>query len=282
MSELESHRIGGIEVTVLEDGHMMAPNSLFPDFEMERARAAAEQAGIAYDGVESMVPIRGFLLRDGANVVIVDAGSPAGFGETTGRFHAALAAAGVTPDEVTHLVMTHLHSDHVGGMIDGAGAAVFRNAELIAGPGDWDYFTSAEVEASLQGRKRALAGWLTAKRSILPYAERRREGVGQVLPGISLVPLPGHTPGHSGVMVSSGGAHLLIWGDTIHCETFQMAEPDWGVLFDVDPDAARASRRRIFERAASEELLVTGPHVRGPGLRRVERMARGYRLVPAG
>ena len=282
MAEFHRHRIGGIEVIALEDGYSHAPNSLFPLFEMDRAKAAAAQAGIAYDGERSLVPIRSFVLRTGDAVALVDAGSPPDFAPTTGNFAAALAAAGVAPGDVTHLVMTHLHSDHVGGLIDGEGRRVFENAELVSGRGDWDHFTSDAYEATLKGR--ALAGFQVARRSIEPYADRRREidGGGEALPGISLIPLPGHTPGHSGVMVSDGDAQLLIWGDTIHCETFQMAEPDWGVLFDVDADQARETRKRLFDRVATEGLTVTGPHVRGPGLRKVERMARGYRLVDAG
>ena len=281
MAEFHRHRIGGIEVIALEDGYSHAPNSLFPLFEMDRAKAAAAQAGIDYDGERSLVPIRSFVLRTGDAVALVDAGSPPDFASTTGNFADALAAAGVAPGDVTHLVMTHLHSDHVGGLIDGEGRRVFENAELVSGRGDWDHFTSDAYEATLKGR--ALAGFQVARRSIEPYADRRREidGEGEALPGVSLIPLPGHTPGHSGVMVSDGDAQLLIWGDTIHCETFQMAEPDWGVLFDVDPDQARETRKRLFDRVATEGLTVTGPHVRGPGLRKVERMARGYRLVDA-
>lgn len=280
---IERHRIGDIEVTVLEDGFQHAPNTLFPDHDMDRARAAAAQAGVAYDGAQSLIPIRGFLLRGRGFTAVVDAGSPPGHAPTTGAFPNALAEAGVAPEEVTHLVMTHLHIDHVGGIVDAEGRAVFANAELVSGAGEWDHFTSPEVEARLKGRRRALDSFLFSKRAVMPYAERRRDvaGEAEVLPGVGLVPLPGHTPGHSGVHVSSGGEELLIWGDTIHCETFQMAEPDWGVLFDIDPDMARASRRRIFDRVATDGITVTGPHVRGPGLRKVERMAQGYRLVPA-
>ncbi|MGR3456244.1 MBL fold metallo-hydrolase [Pseudooceanicola sp.] len=282
MDGVERHRIGEIDVIVLEDGHQHAPNTLFPDHDVERAQAAATQAGIAYDGERSLVPIRGFVLRGRGFTAVVDAGSPPDETPTTGAFLASLAAAGVAPEEVTHLAMTHLHIDHVGGITDAAGQAVFTNAELLAGAGEWDHFTSPEVEARL-GRGRALASFLFSQRAIRPYADRRRDVTGEteVLPGVSFVPLPGHTPGHSGIHLASGGEELLIWGDTIHCETFQMAEPDWGVLFDVDPVAARVSRRRIFDRVAQDGIMVTGPHVRGPGLRRVERMRQGYRLVPA-
>ncbi len=280
MAGYSTHKVGETEVIVLEDGYSYAPNKLFPDHDLDRAHAAARQSGTDYDGEQALVPIHAFVIRKGDRVVVVDAGSPPDFVDTAGAFPQALAEAGVRPEDVTHLVMTHLHIDHVGGMIDAEGRAVFPNAELISGQGDWDHFTSDEVQARLSGR--ALGSFLTSRRSIEPYADRRRDVAGEteVLPGITMVPLPGHTPGHSGVHVSDGDAQLLIWGDTIHCETFQMAEPDWGVLYDIDQDAARASRKRIFDRAATDNLTVTGPHVRGPGFRKVERMKQGYRLVP--
>ncbi len=279
MTGFSKHSVGDIEVIVLEDGHSRAPNSLFPLHDMEKARAAAAQAGDTYDGETAYVPINAFVIRAGDTVAIVDAGSPPDYLPTTGGFPNALAAAGVAPDEVTHLIMTHLHVDHVGGMVDAAGNAVFANAELVSGQGEWDHFQNDDFMGKLG--KRALASFMSSRRAITPYADRRRDisGETEVVPGISMIPLPGHTPGHSGVHITDGDQQLLIWGDTIHSETFQMAEPDWGVLFDVDGDQARATRKRIFDRVASDGLTVTGPHVRGPGFCQVERMKQGYRLV---
>ncbi|MCA0872403.1 MBL fold metallo-hydrolase [Seohaeicola saemankumensis] len=279
MSDVAGIGIGGIEVIALKDGQMQAQPPLFPDYDAEKAVRAAAQAGIAYDGKTVDISINAFVVRSGDAVVLVDAGSPPGFGEGTGAFGQALAQAGVAPGEVTHLAMTHLHIDHVGGLTDGAGRAVFDNAELISGEGDWRHFHSDEVYAAANSRARQSID--VSRRAVAPYANRRREVSGEtgIAPGVSMVPLPGHTPGHCGVLIEDGDAQLLIWGDTIHAEAFQVAEPGWSVLFDADQAQARATRVRLFDRVATDGLMVTGPHVRFPGFSRLERAKTGYRLL---
>ena len=225
VSEVAKIGIGGIEVIALKDGQMQAQPPLFPDYDAEKAARAAAQAGIAYDGKTVDIPINAFVVRSGEAVVLVDAGSPPGFGEGTGAFGQALAQAGVAPGEVTHLAMTHLHIDHVGGLTDGAGRAVFDNAELISGEGDWRHFHSDEVYAAANSRARQSID--VSRRAVAPYANRRREVSGEtgVAPGVSMVPLPGHTPGHCGVLIEDGDAQLLIWGDIMHVPDIQAPMP---------------------------------------------------------
>jgi len=278
-----SCRVGRFEVLTLSDGGGRAPNALFPEFDADRAVAAARQAGIDYDGATVPVPIQGFAIRDGAEITIVDAGAPDGYSDTTGTFMDSLAAAGIQPGEVTRLAMTHLHVDHVGQMARPDGSATFPNAELFSGAGDWDHFHSADTYDRTRPGGRERASIDATRRACAPYAGRRHDlhGETEFAPGLTMVPLPGHTPGHSGIRISDGSETLLIWGDTIHAAAFQMAEPDWGVLFDVDGDAARETRRRLFDQLASDGTPVLGPHVPQPGPWRVERAPIGYRLIPA-
>ncbi|MWB77976.1 MBL fold metallo-hydrolase [Pseudooceanicola sp. 216_PA32_1] len=282
MTHSSTRSVGGIEVIALRDGAMTAPNGLFPLHDMDRAVAAAKQAGDEYDGTSVTVPVNAFAIRTGGRVLLVDAGAPDGYSGSTGHFGEALAGAGIAAAEVDTLAMTHLHIDHVGQLTGPDGAARFPNAELVSGAGDWAHFHSDEVYARANTRAR---GSIDVSRRILaPYAERRRDAQGEtpLAPGVTMIPLPGHTPGHSGILIEDGGEQLLIWGDIIHSETFQLAEPDWSVLFDIDQDQARETRKALFDRAASDRLMITGPHVRFPGFARVERMTRGYRLVHEG
>lgn len=276
-------RIGDTEIIILRDGHGRAPNTLFPDFDATRAQAAAAQAGETYDGKTVNVPIMGFAIRRGRDVTLVDAGSPTGYSDTTGAYLDSLAAAGIAAADVTRLAMTHLHIDHVGQIVTDDGARRFPNAPLIAGRGDWDHFFSDAVYARTREGGRERAALDVTRRCLAPYADHLEEldGEVQIAPGLTRVPLPGHTPGHSGIQVSDGGASVLIWGDTIHAAAFQMAEPGWGVLFDVDPAAARATRQALFARLAQDGTPVLGPHVPEPGPWRVETARIGYRLAPA-
>ncbi len=277
------HRLGETEIITLIDGHGRAPNGLFPAFDPARAEAAAAQSGEAYDGRTVNVPIQGFAIRRGADITIVDAGAPDGYSDTTEAYLDSLAAAGIAPGDVTRLAMTHLHVDHVGQLARPDGSATFPNAELIHGAADWDHFTSDAVYARTKEGGRERASLDSSRRAIRPYAHQRR-GVTEeteIAPGLTMVPLPGHTPGHCGIRVSDGTETLLIWGDTIHANAFQLALPEWGVLFDVDGEAAIATRKRLFDELATDHTPVLGPHVPTPGPWHVERAPLGFRLVPA-
>lgn len=283
MTDITTTRVGRFEILTIPDGYGRAPGTLFPAFDPDRAVAAAAQAGEDYDGKTVNVPIHGFVIRDGAEVTIVDAGAPDGYSPTTGAFMTNLAEAGVDPEKVSRLAMTHLHVDHVGQMVRPDGSKTFPNAELVYGAGDWDHFFNEAVYERTKPGGQARGSLDVSRRALAPYADRRREIAGEVefAPGMTMIPLPGHTPGHSGIRIDDAGESVLIWGDTIHANAFQLAEPDWGVLFDVDPEAAIASRRRLFAELAESGMPVLGPHVPQPGPWRVEKAPIGYRLIPA-
>ena len=114
-----------------------------------------------------------------------------------------------------------------------------------------------------------------------PYADRiRRVGSGEAVPGLTLEAAPGHTPGHSMVRVASGPSQLLVWGDIVHAAALQFQQPDWSIAFDTDPNQAAASRKRVFDQAAADRLLVAGMHLPFPGVGHVTRRGDGYGYVP--
>lgn len=271
--------VGAVEVTALEDGSMTGKPGLFPKFEVDEARAAARVAGEDYDGGDFTIPIAAFLVRSGEALVLVDTGSAPGFSDNAGHFPSALSLAGIDPGEITHIALTHMHPDHVGGLLDEAGEAAFPNAELVVGAADWAHFHSDATMSAANDRGKTVLERVRA--AVAPYAHARHEIEGEtdIVPGMVSVPLPGHTPGHTGYLLTDGPDQLLIWGDTIHCELFQMARPDWGVVFDVDIDQACETRARVFDRVVSEGLPICGPHVRFPGVATVERAGNGYRLI---
>lgn len=261
--------LGDITVTALCDGHADVALERFVGIDRPTAGALAADAGLDADDLVSSVLC--FAIESGGRLYLVDAGTGDKRGAIMGHLPAAMAAAGMAPEAVDALLMTHLHVDHAAGLYDGD-RPVFPNAELLVSESELAFWRD---EAALDDRQRtqlpyaraalaAFAGRVTA------FAPGR-----EVVPGIATVPLPGHTPGMTGFLLH-GSEPLLIWGDVVHVPAFQIPQPDWSFVFDADPAAARATRRAILGRAADEDLLIAGAHLPFPGFMRVARDGTGY------
>lgn len=268
--------VGDVLVTALNDG--MLEGSF--DWLTGIATADAEALHHArFRPVPPGVTVNAFLLHLPDKLVLVDAGCGGAMGPETGRLAANLAATGVRPGNVDAILATHLHPDHVGGLIDGEGRAVFPNAELIVHVAERRFWDDDEVLTKASDQEAQFVR--LARAAMRAYGSRMREITdGEVLPGVTAVPEPGHTPGHTGWLIASGGSSLLIWGDIVHLPGVQFARPDVGVGFDVDAAQGIATRRRIFDMAATDRLRVSGMHLDFPAFGHVARDGRGYDFVP--
>lgn len=211
--------------------------------------------------------------------VLIDAGMGDAWGPTMGTMTEALRTLSIAPAEIGTILLTHLHLDHAAGLTNQAGVPLYPNAEIVL-PEDEARFWLDEAAASRAAEDQRM--WFDgACKAMLPYRGRTRlvRG-GEVLPNVHAVPLPGHTPGHTGYRLEAGGRSLLVWGDIVHLPQVQAPEPDAGVVFDVDGDRAADTRRRMLDAAAADRLLVAGMHVEFPGFARVAREDRGYRIIP--
>ncbi|MFS4583094.1 MBL fold metallo-hydrolase [Phaeobacter sp. C3_T13_0] len=271
-----SFQIGSAKITALLDGHFLLNTGQINGFDQVQADATLEGSFYRIKDSEMSLPVNGYLVEQGGAVTLIDAGTADLFGPILGGLEAALRAAGKTPEEITTVVVTHLHPDHIGGLIAGDGTARFPNAEIIVGQGEYDFWHDDAVYAGVPQENRGFFD--IARASVAPYADRLKmfEGEADVMTGLRSVPLPGHTPGHCGFMLETGAAPLLIWGDLIHSTALQFARPNWTLAFDMDPEQTVNSRTRMLDRAASEGLLVTGMHLDFPGLGRVERDGDAY------
>ena len=266
--------VGEIEVIALSDGEQTISPALFPDAEPEELAALARAAGHPADPMP--VPVNTFLIRADGCTYLVDAGTGPSRGSHLGHVPASLAQVGLTPHDIDTILMTHMHGDHAGGLLHPSGDPAFPSAELWVAEEEAAFWVDPGLPSRAPERMQATIG--NAVKSLGAYGERttRFSAGREVAPGIRSVPLPGHTPGQTGFLVESGGERLLIWADIIHVAALQFARPDWTVGFDVDGAQAAETRRRIFARAADENLPVAGMHLPFPGFGRVVRTGEGF------
>jgi glyoxylase-like metal-dependent hydrolase (beta-lactamase superfamily II) len=177
-------------------------------------------------------------------------------------------------------MLTHCHPDHILGIVDKDWNAVFPNAELVVPKLDEQFWLRSDP-LKIENEYQRLETERAQKAAASYIGRTRTISGGEVAPGVTMVPLPGHTPGHSGYMVEGGGKKLFLWGDIVHLPTFQPARPDANLIFDVDLPRTRETRKQTFERVIADGLEIGGGHLLAPGFARVERAGMVYRIVPS-
>jgi len=269
--------VGDIAVTALHDGIIEASTGLLAGLPAADAEALLHAN---FRNTPPRITISAFLLAVGGRRVLIDAGSGSAMGPGHGMVHTHLATLGIDPALIDTVLVTHAHIDHVSGLIDDAGAARFPNAELVINQIETDFWLDPATAAAAPAA--AQDGFALAARCLAPYRNRTRtvRHNEAALPGIVAHHLPGHTPGHSGWILSSGSDTMLIWGDVVHMPAIQFARPEAGMAFDVDVEQARASRARAFDMAATDRLRVAGMHLDFPTFGNVARAGIGYAFIP--
>ncbi|ETX28446.1 MBL fold metallo-hydrolase [Roseivivax isoporae] len=272
--------VGDITVTAICDGSLVIGHDALIGIEKDAFDSLMTDA--FQDPAAFPAAVNTFAIQSGDETIMIDAGTANAMGPSLGQMAANLAAAGIAPDSVTRLIATHLHPDHVAGALTGDGGAFFRNAELAVSETERAFWTD---EANFTGAPEMMQTFAQLARNVLSaYGDRVApfSGEAELGRGLTAMPLPGHTPGHSGIMLSSGDASLLIWADIVHVTPVQFARPDVAIGFDVDPEQAVATRRQILDRVTADRLMVAGSHIGFPGMAHVVADGEGYRMVPAG
>jgi glyoxylase-like metal-dependent hydrolase (beta-lactamase superfamily II) len=266
-----SRRIGDFEVIAVGDGILNSGLGSLIGVE------PAEVERLAGISLKTVLPLQvtSFVVRHNGKLALIDAGSGNSMGPTLGKLPENLRAAGIAPERIDHVLLTHIHPDHSNGLIDADGKAVFANAEIVVSEADAKFWLETDPETEQnEFRQRNMRA---ARRAFAPYGERVRRVVsGEALPGLSAHPQPGHTLGHTGWLVASRGQSLLVWGDIVHVSKVQFARPEAAVSFDLDPEQARKSRARVFDWVATDRIEVAGAHLDLPSFGTVTRKGTGF------
>lgn len=269
--------VGDIIVTALLDGYLSIDPGMLVGTDAETNAALLRDAFLGDGPVPTSV--NAYVVESGGRTIMVDGGAGAAFGPTAGNIASLLDAAGVDRAAVDTVFTTHLHPDHIGALAGDTGAT-FTNAELVMHTAEHGFWTN---EDNFAGAPEQVQGFAAAAQGVATaYGDRLKlisDGA-EIAPGVTAMELAGHTPGHTGLMLSSGDATLLLWGDIVHVGPIQFARPSVTIPFDVDQDAAAATRARVLDMVTTDRLEIAGSHVDFPSFGHVVGAADGYGFVP--
>ena len=213
------------------------------------------------------------------HLVLVDTGA-GGLAPTTGRLIQNLQTAGIAPEEIDTVILTHGHPDHIGGNTDAEGKPAFPNARYVMWKEEWDFWTSDQAEKSLDEHVREIL--LKFARENLPPIEGKVDVLDRekdIVPGIRAIAAPGHTPGHMALEISSGGEQLLCISDAA-LHPIHLEHPEWYAVVDFTPDQVVATRRQLLNRAATQKALVLAFHFPFPGLGHIVEKGESWQWQP--
>jgi glyoxylase-like metal-dependent hydrolase (beta-lactamase superfamily II) len=211
--------------------------------------AATDQIPLSVNALLAILP---------GHVVLLDTGLGPKVG---GVLPLSLAEAHVAPASVTDILITHSHGDHIGGLLTKEGGLAFPNAAIRMSAPEWAFLQAKGNKAVVD--------------AIRPKVQPFEPGA-EVVPGIRSVPLPGHTPGHSGYLIGAGKDALLDIGDTAHSSIISLAKPDWTIEYDTDADQGRAERKAELAKLAASHQRIFAPHFPYPGVGYVVKAGDGY------
>jgi glyoxylase-like metal-dependent hydrolase (beta-lactamase superfamily II) len=271
--------LGSFEITALSDGTVKLPvDQLLSNTTPAKVN---QLLAASYLKAPLETSVNGYLVNTGTKLVLIDTGAAGLFGPTLGKLLANLKASGYTPEQVDEIYITHMHPDHVGGLLDG-GKMAFPNAVVRADTREGDFWLSkANMDAAPEANKGFFQG---AMASLNPYVAAGKfkpfDGDSDLVPGIKAIATRGHTPGHANFVVESEGNRLVVWGDLMHVAAVQFLHPEVTIGFDSDPKAAAPQRKKAYADAAKKGYFVAVAHVAFPGIGQLRADGKGYRWLP--
>jgi glyoxylase-like metal-dependent hydrolase (beta-lactamase superfamily II) len=271
--------LGDFEVTAISDGTINLPmTKLLMNITAKQTETKLAEWFLKEPFETS---VNAYLINTGAKLVLVDTGAGVLFGPTLGRFMNNFKASGYQPEQVDEIYITHMHGDHVGGLMNKDQMA-FPNAVVRAHQLEADQWLSqAKMDAAPAEAKGFFQG---AMATVGVYAKAGKfqpfSAATELVAGVRAKPAVGHTPGHTFYVVESKGQKLVLWGDLMHAAAVQFGNPAVTIQFDSDRKAAAAVRKAAYTEAAKEGYLVGVTHLSFPGVGRLRAVGKGYQWLP--
>lgn len=278
IARARSLELGGAELTVVSDGHMTLPiGFVLPDVPRAELDAFLAAHGLPVNEITPDCNIT--ILRSGDRLVVFDAGAGSNFMSTAGRLAENLTEAGIDPADVTDVVFTHGHPDHLWGVVDDFEELLFPEATFRMAAAEWDYWRApGTLDATPEERKTFVVGAQNRLTAIEDRVELFQPG-DEVVPGVEAMDTAGHTPGHISLVVHGSGDPVIVTGDALSHAAVSFERPSWRYGADQDPDAGIDTRLRLLDRIAAENLRIVGFHLPYPGVGRAEKDGLAYRFV---
>ena len=279
------YKVGSIEITVLNDGVSRMPitDGFVENASKDEVNAALDAAFLERDFYAG--PYNPIVINTGTKLALVDTGTgDEGFKSSkgiNGRLPLSLAAAGIDPASIDAVIISHYHVDHINGLLKADGSLAFPNAEILV-PATEHKFWMDDGEMSRATKPRVVFGFKNTRRVFSGEVLKRVRTYDwnkEVIGGVTAIATPGHTPGHSSHVVSSGGKSVYVQADVTHAPFLFARHPEWHFMLDVDPVAAEATRRKVYDMLVADRMLVQGFHYPFPSVGHVEKSGAGYREV---
>lgn len=279
------YKVGDYEITVVTDGANTFP---LPDrFVQNKEKSEVQKAlADAFQPTETVtVPFTPIVVNTGSKLVLIDTGLGADLYEKSkgrvGQLQTNLAAAGIDPKSIDTVIISHMHQDHVFGLRTADGQIAFPNAEIMVPAIDWAYwFDDGEMNKLPEGYTKSVYPGIRKIFAGIENKVTRYEGSKELVPGITSMPTPGHTPGHTSFTIASGKSAILVQSDVTNIPHLFLRNPTWQVMFDIDPLKAAETRKKFYDMASADRMMIQGFHFPFPSAGYVERDGDRYRLIP--
>jgi glyoxylase-like metal-dependent hydrolase (beta-lactamase superfamily II) len=273
-------KIGSYELTAVHDGvwHREVDDKFVRNASYAEVQKALDAAFMPANKLS--IPFTVLFVNTGTTLILIDTGTAGQLTPTAGLMGANVSAAGIDPNAVDTILISHFHPDHINGIKNKENQLVFPNAEINVPAREWAYWMDgANMNAAPEA---ALGAFRNVRRIFGDIASKvkRFEPGQEVAPGITSIAAYGHTPGHTAFAVAAGNQSMLVLGDTTNHPALFVRNPEWQAVFDVDGNMAAETRKTLLDRAAADRMLVQGYHFPFPASGYIAKQSKGYEFVP--